>query len=165
MGRSSLILVMSFSIMLMLLGNNMSRVSSTAMENYTAYYSSQMAHNIAGAGMNVACRALYENPVWRDGFSNKDFSGGKYTVSVTELGGNRLRVTSTATFFGLTRVVACILQPSSFSRFNYYSVTDQSGYWITGDTLWGPFHCNNTLNVAGTPVFMGRATSLKGINN
>ena len=165
MGRSSLILVMGFSIMLMMIGTNISKVSSSAMENYTYYNNSTMAHSIAGAGMNMACRSLYENPIWNAGFSNKEFAGGKFTVTVVSLGSNLLRVTSIGTFFGTTRVVSCVLQPSSFSRYNYYSVTDQNGYWISGDTLWGPFHCNNFLNVAGTPVFMQRATSLNGINN
>jgi hypothetical protein len=74
-------------------------------------------------------------------------------------------MTSTGVFAGTTRIVSSMLQPSSFSRYAYYSTTDMNGYWITGDTVWGPFHCNNFLNAAGNPVFMGRATSLNGINN
>jgi hypothetical protein len=169
MGRSSLIMVMGFTTALLMIGSNISKVSNAAMDNYTYYNNSAMAHTIAGAGMNMASRALFENPLWRSGFSNKSFAGGTFNVQVVDLGGNKVKMTSTGTFAGNTRVVACVLQPSSFSRFNYYSVTDQNGYWVGGDTIWGPFHCNNTLNVAmtngGSPVFMQRATSLNGINN
>ncbi len=165
MGRSALIMVLGFTTVLMMIGSNISNVSNSAMDNYTYYYNSAMAHSLAGAGMNLASRAIFENPLWRAGFSNKAFGGGTFNVQVEDLGGNQVKMTSTATFSGTTGVVACVLQPSSFSRFNYYSVTDQNGYWITGDTIWGPFHCNNTLNVAGNPVFMQRATSLNGINN
>jgi hypothetical protein len=169
MGRSSLIMVLGFTTALLMIGSNISKVSNAAMENYTYYNNSAMAHSLAGAGMNMASRALYENPLWRDGFSNKQFSGGTFSVQVEDLGSNKIKMTSTATFGGISRVVACILQPSSFSRFNYYSTTDASGYWVGGDTIWGPFHCNNYLNVAytngGSPVFMQRATSLNGINN
>ncbi|MCX6145290.1 MAG: hypothetical protein NTZ35_18960 [Ignavibacteriales bacterium] len=165
MGRSALIMVLGFTTALMMIGSNISNVSNSAMENYTYYNNSAMAHSLAGAGMNLASRAIFENPLWRAGFSNKSFGGGTFSVQVVDLGGNQVKMTSTGTFAGTTSVVACVLQPSSFSRFNYYSVTDQNGYWITGDTIWGPFHCNNFLNVAGNPVFMQRATSLNGINN
>jgi hypothetical protein len=165
MGRSALIMVLGFTTALMMIGSNISNVSNSAMENYTSYYNSATAHSLAGAGMNIASRAIFENPLWRAGFSNKAFGGGTFSVQVVDLGNNQVKMTSTGTFAGATGVVACVLQPSSFSRFNYYSVTDQNGYWITGDTIWGPFHCNNFLNVAGNPVFMQRATSLNGINN
>jgi len=169
MGRSSLIMVLGFTTALLMIGSNISKVSNAGMENYTAYNNNAMAHAIAGAGINLASRAIFENRIWRAGFSNKSFSGGKFNVVVTDVGNNRVKMVSTAVFSGLTRVVACVLQPSSFSRYTYYSVTDQSGFWVGGDTIWGPFHCNNTLNVAytngGSPVFMQRATSLNGIWN
>jgi hypothetical protein len=169
MGRSSLIMVMGFTTALLMLGSNISKVSDAAMDNYTYYNNSAMAHTIAGAGMNMASRAIFENPLWRNGFSNKSFANGKFSVQVVDLGGNKIKMTSQGTFFGMTRVVACVLQPSSFSRYNYYSTTDQSGFWGGGDTIWGPFHCNNTLNVAyfngGSPVFLQRATCLNGIWN
>ena len=165
MGRSSLILVLGFSTALLMFGSNISRVSSAAYENYMDYNNAAVAHAIAGAGMNLASRAMYEDPLWRSGFANKSFGGGRFSVAVEDVGNNRVQMTSTADFAGVTRIVSSILQPSSFSRYAYYSTTDQNGYWITGDTVWGPFHCNNFLNVAGNPVFMGRATSLNGINN
>jgi hypothetical protein len=169
MGRSSLIMVLGFTTALLMIGSNISKVSSAGMDNYIYYNNSAMAHSIAGAGMNMASRAIFENPLWRTGFSNKTFAGGVFSVKVEDLGGNKVKMTSTATFAGMQRVVACVLQPSSFSRYCYYSSNDQNGYWVGGDTIWGPFHCNNWLNVAqtngGSPVFMQRVTSLHGINN
>ena len=169
MGRASLIMVLGFTTALLMLGSNIARVSNSAMDNYTYYYNSAMAHNIAGAGVNMASRALYENQTWTAGFSNKDFAGGAFTVTVTSLGSQRVQLVSTGTFAGTQHIVSCVLQPSSFSKFNYYSTTDMSGFWVGGDTIWGPFHCNNTLNVAyangGSPVFMQKATSLNGIWN
>ena len=169
MGRSSLIMVLGFTTALLMLGGNISKVSNSAMENYTYYYNSAMAHNIAGAGINMASRALQENQFWTAGFANKSFSNGTFNVVVTSLGSSKVQVVSTGTFAGTQHIVSCVLQPSSFSKFNYYSVTDQSGFWGGGDTIWGPFHCNNTINVAyfngGSPVFMQKATSLNGIWN
>jgi len=169
MGRSSLIMVLGFTTALLMLGSNMSKVSNLAMDNYVYYYNNAMAHDIAGAGINMASRALQENQNWTAGFSNKSFANGKFTVEVTSLGSQKVKVVSTGTFANAQRVVSCVLQPSSFSKFNYYSSTDQSGFWGGGDTIWGPFHCNNTCNVAyfngGSPVFMQKATCLNGIWN
>jgi hypothetical protein len=169
MGRSSLIMVLGFTTALLMIGSNISKVSSAGMENYMNYNNAAMAHFIAGAGMNLASRAIFENQLWNAGFSNKSFSGGTFSVRVDSSGGTRVKMTSTGTFAGTTRIVACVLQPSSFSRYTYYSTTDANGYWVGGDTIWGPFHCNNWLNVAKvgglSPVFMQRATSLNGINN
>jgi hypothetical protein len=169
MGRSSLIMVLGFTTALLMLGGNISKVSNSAMENYTYYYNNALAHDIAGAGINMASRALQENQFWTAGFSNKSFANGVFNVVVTSLGNQRVKVVSTGTFAGTQHVVSCVLQPSSFSKFCYYSTTDQNGFWGGGDTIWGPFHCNNTINVAyfngGSPVFMQKATSLNGIWN
>jgi hypothetical protein len=162
-------MVLGFTTALLMISSNISKVSSAGMENYMKYNNLAMAHSIAGAGMNLASRAIFENKLWHAGFSNKAFAGGKFNVTVEDLGGNKVKMASTAVFAGTTSVVACVLQPSSFSRYTYYSTDDKNGYWVGGDTIWGPFHCNNTLNVAyvngGSPVFMQRATSLKGIKN
>jgi hypothetical protein len=169
MGRSALIMVLGFTTALLMLGSNISRVSNAAMDNYTYYYNNAVAHSIAGAGINMASRALQENQFWTAGFSNKSFGGGMFNVTVENLGSSRIKVVSTGTFNGTQHVVSCVLQPSSFSKFNYYSTTDQNGFWVGGDTIWGPFHCNNTLNVAftngGSPTFMQKATCLNGIWN
>jgi hypothetical protein len=157
-------MVIGFSLVLLMIGGNISKVSSTAMENYTTYYKSEVAHSLAGSGMNLAGRALYENALWTAGFSNKSFGGGTINCTVVNIGGQQIRVTSTATFMGESRSISCVVQPSSFSRYAYYTTTDQNGYWVTGDTCWGPLHVNNWLNVAGKPVFMGRATTLNGLH-
>jgi hypothetical protein len=163
MGRSALIMVMGFGTALLMIGSNISKVSNEAMNNYTYYYDASVARSIAASGMNLAARSLYENSAWRGGFLNKTFGGGSFSCTVTDTSYNRVRVTSVGTFQNMTRTVSCLLQPSSFSRFGYYSVVEGNIWWITGDTVWGPMHTQDNLRVAGAPVFMQRATSLKSI--
>jgi len=163
MGRAALIMVMGFSTALLMIGSNISRVSSSAMDNYLGYYNSSMAHNIAAAGTNMAARALWENFAWRGGFGNKSFGGGTFSTQVTDFGINQIKVATTSSFMGHASTVAVLLQPSSFSRFGYYSNIEGDIWWITGDTVWGPMHTQDNLRVAGTPVFMQRTTSLKNI--
>ena len=163
MGRSALIMVMGFGTALLMIGSNIAKVSNEAMANFTYFYEASTARSIAGSGMNLAARALFENSAWRSGFLNKEFGGGLFTCTVRDTTNNRVRVTSVGTFHNMTRVISCLLQPSSFSRFGYYSVIEGSIWWITGDTVWGPMHTQDNLRVAGAPVFMQRSTSLKSI--
>ena len=164
MGRSALIMIMGFSTALLMIGSNITRVSSTAMESYTHYYQSSVAHAMAGSAINLAARSLFADRSWRSGISNKQFSGGVVNCTLKDTTNQRVRMTATATFQGVSQVVSCLLQPSSFSRFAYYTISDASGYWVTGDTCWGPLHVNDKLNVVGYPVFMGKATTLNGLH-
>ena len=64
MGRSALIMVVGFSTVLLTIGGNLSKVSSSAMDNYMAYCQNETAHSLAGSAMKPAGRALYENGAW-----------------------------------------------------------------------------------------------------
>ena len=163
MGRSALIMVMGFGTALLMIGSNIARVSSDAMTNYIYYYNASEARTIAGSGMNLTARSLFENSAWRAGFVNKAFGDGSFSCTVRDTTNNRVRVTAVGTFQHMTRTVSCLLQPSSFSRFGYYSVVEGNIWWITGDTVWGPMHTQDNLRVAGKPVFKQRATSLKSM--
>jgi hypothetical protein len=163
MGKAALLMVMGFSTALLMIGSNISRVSSSSMENYLSYYKGSQAHNIAAAGTNLAARLLWENGAWRGGFSKKSYLGGVFNSSVTDAGINQVRITTTARFMDEVSTVAVLLQPSSFSRFGYYSVQEGNIFWITGDTVWGPMHTQDNIRVAGSPVFMQRVTSLKSL--
>ena len=58
------------------------------------------------------------------------------------------------------------MQPSKFSKFAYYSVSEGGTiYWTTGDTVWGPIHTQDYLNVSGSPVFMGKTTTKLGLKS
>ncbi len=58
MGRSSILLVMGFNIIFLLMGFNLSRVSTTAYENYISYYQRSVAHNLSGSA-NVHSVMVY----------------------------------------------------------------------------------------------------------
>jgi hypothetical protein len=163
MGKASLLMVIGFSTALLMIGSNISKVSNSAMDNYLSYYRSSMAHDIAAAGTNMAARALWENMAWNAGFGRKSFMGGTFQSTVTDLGMNQVKVVTTSTYMDETSVISVILQPSSFSRFGYYSVQEGNIFWITGDTVWGPMHTQDNIHVSGDPVFMQRVTSLKSL--
>jgi hypothetical protein len=52
-----------------------------------------------------------------------------------------------------------VLQPSLFSKFAYFSNSEGGTiYWTNKDTVWGPMHTNDNLNVQNNPVFFGKVT-------
>lgn len=173
MGRSSIIMVMGFNVIFALMGFSLSRVSSDALKNYAVYYTTSQVHNIAASAANIACNQIFFTPNWRDGYSNVHLGGGTYSVQVRDLPNMRIQVTARATMQGpnantgiyedKTSTIVIVMQPSSFSKFGYYSAVEGSIWWITGDTVWGPFHTEDKLHINGNPVFMGKTTAKKGM--
>lgn len=173
MGKSSILMVMGFNVIFALMGFSLSRVSSEALRNYAIYYTNSQVHNIASSAANVAANQIFFTPNWRDGYSNIPFGGGTYSVQVRDLPNRRIQVTARATMAGpsagsssyedKTSTIVIVMQPSSFSKFAYYSNIEGSIYWISGDTVWGPMHTQDKLRVSGDPVFMGKVTAKKGL--
>jgi hypothetical protein len=163
MGRMSLFLVMGFNILFGLMGFNLSRVSIAAVENHVTYYSSTQAHNIASSAANLACNQLFLNPSWREGYSSVPFSDGEFSVRVEDLAGHYVRLLVNAEYGDQDAGISVLFGPSSFSKFAYYSVVEGGIYWITGDTVWGPWHSQSKLTVHGDPVFYGKATMRIGL--
>jgi hypothetical protein len=167
---------MGFTILCLISGLNLSRVSVDALSNAILYQKSTNIHNIAQAGTNFACNQLFLAPNWRIGYSNVPLSGGSFSVVVNTvvtqvvIGGvttndsSRIQVVTTATYEGATDVIKILLQPSLFSKFAYFSDNEPSTIsWTTGDTVWGPYHSNTKLYVDGNPVFNGKVTDFGGL--
>lgn len=172
-GKAALFLVVGFSIIFMVIGRNISNTSVRAFDNSMVYFNNTNAHSIALAGANIAATKVFFDNDWNDGYDNIEFAGGHYSVDVQTIDVAReiVKITSIGTFgtgeFAETHKVEVKLQPSSFSRFGYFSNREQIGsstiWWTTKDTVWGPFHTNDIMSINGNPVFQGKASSYGGI--
>ncbi len=163
MGKSSVFMVIGFNMIFMALGFNIARVSISGYENFIDYYDRSTALKIAQSGANMACSEISFTPNWRTGYDEVQYLGGEYTVEVTDLDSGRIQVTSDGEYLDMTARVRLVLGISSFSKFAYYSVVEGSIYWISGDTVRGPFHTQAKLSVAGNPVFYGKVTAKNGL--
>jgi hypothetical protein len=163
MGRSSIFMVIGFNMIFMAIGFNISQISTTAYENYIGYYDRSTAHRIAASAANMACSEVSFVPNWRTGYSNVEYLGGSYDVTVSDLDSGRIQIVADATYEGTSARVRIVLGISSFSKFAYFSNIEGGIYWITGDTVWGPFHTQQKLTVAGSPVFYGKVTAKNGL--
>lgn len=162
-GKISIILVMSFSALFALAGRNILNNSVTITENFSDYYISTRASNIAISGANMAINKLYLNKYWMAGFSDLSFAGGKINVTIDTVGWDNRKIVSHGQYYGVTKTVEILLEPENFALFgNFYNVFG-SVWAATGDTFQGRFHANDWINCYGDPVFLGPATTSKGV--
>jgi hypothetical protein len=164
MGRSSLIMVLGFSMALILKGFNLSGVSSDAYDNVVNYYGRAASHNIAVGVANMGCNIIYRVPNSFPTRTNLSFGGGTvnlWTKTVDTMG--RIRLTTASNYREFLDTVSIVWGQSNFSKFAYYSNTEASINWATGDTIWGPFHTQDKMTVNYSPVFMGKVTNKLGM--
>lgn len=174
-GKAALFLVVGFSLIFLTIGKNFGGLSNRAVDNLTDYYAETVSHDIAVTGANMAANRIFLDPTWTAGYNNVSYQNGtmNVTVSVIDAFKNIRKITSVGTLKRLsntgqmedvTNTVSVILQPSKFSKFAYYSVSEGSSiYWISQDTVYGPFHTQDYLRVSGNPVFWGKATTRRAL--
>jgi len=162
-GKVSIILVMLFSSIFALVGGDILKRNSNMTDNYIDYYNSTKASNIAISGANLAINKLYLDKNWMVGFPGRSFSGGSFDVTITKIGYDSRQINSIGTYNGVSKSVEILLEPENFALFgNFYNVF--GNVWAaTGDTFQGRFHANDWINCYGDPVFLGQATTSKGV--
>ena len=170
-GKAILFVVLGFSLTFLIIGQNYNRITLNATDNMTNYVNSEISHNIALTGANIACNAFYLNPTWTAGYSNLSCQGGTLNVTVQTLDAVKLitSITSISTLQGYNGysyhdTIIVTLQPSRFSRYAYYSANEGGTiYWATGDTVKGPLQTQDYLRVSGNPVFLGMVGTKLGV--
>lgn len=163
-GKGTILIVLGFTISFLAFGRNFLNLTKRSSDNVFDYYSQTKAHNIAVSAANFACNELFMDRTWDDGFSLTDFQGGEYKVDIRDTLVDSKVVESIGYYNEITDVVRIVLQPSSYAKFAWYTGNMSSKIFISGDTVWGPFHTQSQLNVGGDAVFWGKTTTLKGLN-
>lgn len=162
-GKAAILLVLGFSIIFLVIGYNFGNLSNRAVDNSSDYFEESMAHQIAISGANMALNEIFNDSLWNSGYSNVDLNQGKLNLTVTDSVLTKI-ITSKGTFNGVDKTVVIVLQPSSYAKFAWYVGNMSSKQFVTGDTVWGPFHTQSAINIGGDPVFMGKVTTLKGLS-
>ncbi|MCB9248331.1 MAG: hypothetical protein H6613_07175 [Ignavibacteriales bacterium] len=172
-GKAILLVILAFSMMFTVVNFNSSNTTTRAVENLSEYYSKTNLQNIAASGANMAANLIFQDPTWSGSFNKLPFQGGYIDINVTNFAVDKIKITSTAYLNGIyggeikedTALIKIVLEPSSFSEYGYYANIWGSGYLVTGDTVDGPFHTQDQLNTLGSPVFLGKVTTKKGVNS
>ena len=175
-GKAALIVVVGFNLVLMIFTGKNNDISQMASTNYVDHYCSEIAHNIALSGANLAANRFFVSPAWEpknDGLDNTAYNQGTLRVSKEETGHNgRVRIVSTGRYMGIERKVTVVMQATSFGKFALFinSMGAGGGYFPTDTRFDGPVHVNVPLRngspdlrqrfrLKGKPTFLGKVTS------
>ncbi len=167
-GKASLLLVLGFSIIFLVMGNNFRNLTTTAVDNFGDYYDSTMVYNIAVSGTNILANKFFVNQSMSDTSGSINFQGGIIDFSLTSITSSMKELEVNATYNKdkeneITKMVKITLRPGSFSYYAYFSENEGNIWWITGDTVDGPMHIQDDLQVSGSPVFIGGTSARDGI--
>ncbi|MCL4540222.1 MAG: hypothetical protein M1378_11615 [Bacteroidetes bacterium] len=169
-GRGTLIIILGFSLVFALAGRYWERTSNESVDNFVEYYDQTVAHNIAVSAANVAADSIFLNPSAASLSMSGSFSSGTFTISTSpydKFGVTDMLLTSVGSY-GTTKIIRDTVQvlfsPYSFSKYAFFSVNESNVYWITGDTMWGPYHTESKMSISGSPVFYGKVTTKLGTN-
>jgi len=166
MGKMIILLVLGSYLIIGSIMRNNNNISNDSVQNVVDYYIKANAKHIASSGANLAVSNVFRNRFWRTGYNNINFSEGLIKVTLTDdakLGVGGVRILSVGKYMGYQDSVIVDMNLSYYSKYLMFSNTIPSnGYYVTGDTMDGPFHTNSVLNISGKPVFKGRVTMGKG---
>jgi hypothetical protein len=167
-----MILVMGLSFILGYIGLNLNKYATDAVGNMASYYDASASHNLALTGANVGLAKFYQDTTWFGTLTqtlNDASLKGSFSATTTYLGGDRVMLRSVSTYrtwysqdlHDTVEVYFNRNREQSFSMFAWMTNNEAGVYWITGDTVWGRVHSNNTLYVNGSPTFMEKVTTAK----
>lgn len=176
MGRTALLMVMGYSVALILMGFNLSQVSTRAYENSLEYHNRATAHTLTASIANMGCQSIYTTPNSFPRWTNVSLGGGTVSLRTDTVRGYapagsprpvNVQLTATSVYQDIRDTVIITWGANSFGRFAYYSGSEgPSGgkiRWATADTVFGPFHTQDKMTVDGSPVFWGKATNNLGL--
>ena len=181
-GRAGILVVTGFGIILGMIGMRMNELESQAINNMAYYSDVTQSHNLAVAGANAGMSILYSDTSKNDTVlfsrdysdSRGPFAGGKVQAEVRRVvigGVTRYRLRSLASFpnpdamppwyYDTVEVFLDVKMFNSFSMYAWMTNVEGNVNWITGDTVWGKVHSNDSLKVTGKPVYMEKVTTAK----
>ncbi|MER3523992.1 MAG: hypothetical protein C4326_07975 [Ignavibacteria bacterium] len=175
-GKASLIIVVGFGFILGYISLNLNRLATNAVGNMSSYVDATASHNIAVTGANVGLAKFYGDTTWFGTMTQtlNPPHKGSFTVGVTDLGGDVVRLRSVSTYVlpapvnetlrDTVEVYFNKRRRNSFSMFAWMTQFEGNVFWITGDTVWGRMHSNGMLHVNGSPVFYQKVTTAKSFD-
>jgi hypothetical protein len=158
-------MVMGFNIMFAMMGYTITNVAEWGYKNYVGYYERTVAQKLAESATNMACTQIDMTPNWRSGYSNVSCMGGTYSARVWDVESLRVRVCVVATWDSVTYTDTLLMGLRQYSEYAYFSNIEGTINWASGDTVWGPFHTQDDMNINGHPVFEGYTTAKNGFTN
>jgi len=172
-GKAALIHIIGFGFILGYISMNLNMIAGNAQGNMSSYAAATESHNLAVTGANVGLARFYQDTAWR-GTETQILSGrlnGTFTYSITTGATGAPVLQSFAKCRGTDGMLYDTVvvafggnKKNSFTLFAYMSDFEGNEDWYTGDTVWGRIHSNGRFHMTGSPVFMEKLTTAKGLD-
>ncbi len=172
-GKAAIIYVLGFSFILGYVIMNLTSTANRAQTNMSDYAAATESHNIALTGANVGLARFYADTSWRGTVTQKlsESFQGAFTYTIMTGTGGRPMLRSVSHVRGPDGIIRDTIEVTfganakqSFSLFAWLSNFEGNVFWITGDTVWGRVHSNSMMHMSGSPVFMEKLTTSKGMD-
>lgn len=185
MGKAAVIYVVGLSLLVGYGLMNINANSTESMDTYQRYYGRTMAHNLAITGANIGTQLLTRNPAYTGDLINQQFGpNGWFDMRLTK-SGMEAQIVSVSRFKTypnpehpdgyLRDTVIAGFKRIPFSEYGWFTEKEKNGYlsptgttgphynardWkITGDSVFGWAHSNNSFNLGGRPYFHDKVTA------
>ena len=120
MGKAAILLVLGVAFNVGLLSYQLLDRSADAVENYSDYYETTVARNIANTAVDLTLQQLRDSASWREGFEDVLFGEESWsgtlsaTLKDTSIGGqNYVEVEATGEYYGETKTIFVLVKPPS----------------------------------------------------
>jgi hypothetical protein len=172
-GKVAIIYVVGFAVLLGYVSTSLNTIANRSQGNVSTYAASAESHNLAITGANAGLARLYQDTSWR-GTQTQTLSNafhGSFTYTAMNGPGGLPMLRSISRVSGPDQILQDTVEVlfggtgvQSFSLFAWMSNFEGNVFWITGDTVWGRVHSNGMVHMSGTPTFMEKVTTSKGID-
>ena len=177
-GKGSIVFVIGFITIFSYYQLKLTKMVAQAADTFNDNFMATMIHESAITAMNFGVNKVWELEISTDSFG---IVAANCTASVViyPIGSDTIAVKSKAwgyvydedyyvQFSAPMKKIDSLFAYFSYftpaSKFFWFTNNEAGVNWITGDTVFGPIHCNNILKTNGSPVFYGKVTARTGIS-
>jgi hypothetical protein len=175
LGKGAILTVFGFILAFSMYQVRMSSNVLTTSDNSSSQYLEALMHETAMSAINIAINKVWDQGVTKDSFNVKVNSCSS-RVKIFPVGSDTTKIAVTTWGYMYDSEAGVMhKEQESMSAFfargissltdYFYFTNNMAGlFWVTGCTLWGPFHTNTVVHTMGAPVFYGKVTAKLGIN-
>ncbi len=155
MGRTAILLVLGVAFNVGLLSYQLLDRSADAVNNFSQYYETTVARNIANTAVDLTLQQLRDSASWREGFEDILFGEESWsgtlsaTLKDTSIGGqNYVNVEATGEYYGETKTIFVLVKPEVLG--------------FIPDAIRGGVTANSDVTTRGDLLIAGREHTIDG---
>jgi len=164
MGKALIIIVVGFTTIFSGIIFNISSTEQIISSDMYDLHQQWIANNNAESINNVILSKIYQGTAALTDTFNLEGSTGYFNVTNTTSDSvnqpETFRIDGITEYGGELDTIRTVFMRPAYSYYQYFVNTWNSNIThSTGDTLWGPVHSNDEIDISGSPVYMSSVSS------